>query len=342
MGRRISKAVYDPSDLSSPTSDLRYTYDGWNLISEVSSQGSEISTNQYVWGLDLSGSMQGAGGIGGLLSRSSVSGLQSTVSFYAYDANGNVTDLVDTNGTTVGHYEYDAFGNTTVKTGTMADGNPFRFSTKYQDDETELYYYGYRYYSPELGRWVNRDPIEERGGGNVYGFVRNGPQSNIDFLGQYDPDDPAYGPSFPSVPGPGGVTHYITPPWFNYPSDEGKPCCCEPPATLVKFDRSDAGSGMTHIDMQVDIEVTGCYKDLKWLWWTCIRPDDTSGIVASCGINSSTCSFGGIPPYFASYLTTVKLRYLSCENNVWVKKTHSRGVGYVWHWTPIPPHYGPM
>jgi RHS repeat-associated protein len=186
MGRRISKAVYDPSDLSSPTSDLRYTYDGWNLISEISSQGSEFSTNYYTWGLDLSGSMQGAGGIGGLLACHAVDQQGaggSTVCFYAYDANGNVTDLVDTNGTTVGHYEYDAFGNTTVKTGTMADANPFRFSTKYLDTETELYYYGLRYYSPELGRWVSRDPIGEKGGYNLYDFIDNNGIYEIDLLG---------------------------------------------------------------------------------------------------------------------------------------------------------------
>jgi len=55
----------------------------------------------------------------------------------------------------------------------MAKPNPFRFSTKYQDDETDLLYYGHRYYNASTGRWPNRDPIEEQGGLNVYGFVRN-------------------------------------------------------------------------------------------------------------------------------------------------------------------------
>lgn len=49
----------------------------------------------------------------------------------------------------------------------------FQFSTKYQDVETGLLYYGFRYYSPEMGRWLNRDPIEERGGFGLYSFVRN-------------------------------------------------------------------------------------------------------------------------------------------------------------------------
>jgi RHS repeat-associated protein len=46
----------------------------------------------------------------------------------------------------------------------MAKLNPFGFSTKYTDNETDLLYYGYRYYSPALGRWLSRDPIEEQGG----------------------------------------------------------------------------------------------------------------------------------------------------------------------------------
>jgi RHS repeat-associated protein len=58
-------------------------------------------------------------------------------------------------------------------------------STKYHDTETDLYYYGYRYYSSELGRWLNRDPIEEEGGLNLYGYVGSNPINNIDYLGWY-------------------------------------------------------------------------------------------------------------------------------------------------------------
>ena len=83
--------------------------------------------------------------------------------FLCYDANGNVTELVDTNGASVAHYEYDAYGNVIVQSGLASTNNPFRFSTKYLGEETGWYYYGYRYYSPELGRWTRRDPIEEQG-----------------------------------------------------------------------------------------------------------------------------------------------------------------------------------
>ena len=61
--------------------------------------------------------------------------------------------------------------------------NPFRFSTKYLDSETGLYYYGYRYYDPVTGRWPSRDPIEEEGGVNLYGFLGNDGVNKVDFLG---------------------------------------------------------------------------------------------------------------------------------------------------------------
>jgi RHS repeat-associated protein len=45
-------------------------------------------------------------------------------------------------------------------------------------------YYGYRFYNPELGRWINRDPIGERGGVNTYRFVGNNAIAYTDYLGQ--------------------------------------------------------------------------------------------------------------------------------------------------------------
>ena len=60
-------------------------------------------------------------------------------------------------------YEYDPFGNIVKCTGPLKDENPFRFSTKYQDNETGLLYYGYRYYNADMGRWISRDPLGEPG-----------------------------------------------------------------------------------------------------------------------------------------------------------------------------------
>ncbi|NOY45966.1 MAG: RHS repeat-associated core domain-containing protein [Deltaproteobacteria bacterium] len=177
LGRRVGKVVFQyVSGAWTVIGETLFLYDGWNLIQERYGDGQV--KRSYVWGLDLSDSLQGAGGIGGLVF--STDGLTSY--HYLYDANGNVGQLVDTaTGAVTAHYEYDPFGNVTYATG-PAD-NPFRFSTKYHDDETGLVYYGYRYYSPELGRWVTRDPIEEEGGINFYQFVGNDGVSFFDAYG---------------------------------------------------------------------------------------------------------------------------------------------------------------
>jgi RHS repeat-associated protein len=102
----------------------------------------------------------------------------------AHDGNGNVMALLNlTSGTETARYEYGPFGETARITGTFAKDNPFRFSTKYQDAESDLYYYGYRFYNATTGRWPNRDPIGEFGGMNLYGMAGNDPVNWFDVLG---------------------------------------------------------------------------------------------------------------------------------------------------------------
>ena len=176
-GRRVQKQVWCNGVLTNSTAFL---YDGWNLAARLNATNGSV-LQSYLWGLDLSGSQQGAGGVGGLLAvHDAVSGLQ----FAAFDGNDNVAALTSaTTGTNSAQYEYGPFGELIRATGTMAKANPFRFSTKYQDDETELVYYGYRYYSPDTGRWLSRDPANEKGGDNLYSLLDNCPASSTDFLG---------------------------------------------------------------------------------------------------------------------------------------------------------------
>jgi RHS repeat-associated protein len=178
------------------------------------------STNTYVYGLDLSGTAQGAGTIGGILSANFASSNVSHLAFYAYDANGNVTDLVGTNGEFLAQYQFDPYGNTISKTGALADVNPFRFSTKYSDQETGLLYYGHRYYQPESGRWISRDPIAEKGGFNILAFCANSPAYRVDPFGK------SWGGGLP-VPLPSeyyGIT--IFEPKITVLSVTVNECCC--------------------------------------------------------------------------------------------------------------------
>ena len=90
-------------------------WDGYNIIREtINHQPS--TTNHYVWGLDLSCTLQGAGGVGGLLAE-----IQDREPYLAsFDANGNVTEYVSTNGITVAHYEYSPFGEIVAHSGDLA------------------------------------------------------------------------------------------------------------------------------------------------------------------------------------------------------------------------------
>jgi RHS repeat-associated protein len=185
QSRRVAKIVEEWNGATwVETSDHRYLYDGWNLIFQISNLPSAIETTKsFLWGLDLSQTIQGAGGVGGLLSVTEHAGTHQGTYVYTYDANGNVGQVLNSTGATVAHYEYDPFGNIINQTGTYADANTFSFSTKYFDVETGLYYYGYRYLDPQTGRWLNRDPIEEAGGLNLYGFVDNNGVNFIDLYG---------------------------------------------------------------------------------------------------------------------------------------------------------------
>jgi RHS repeat-associated protein len=190
IGRRVGKKVFAwDTDRWSATTDHFFLYDGWNVVREVRSQKAGVSTNTYVWGLDLSGSLQGAGGIGGLIRIFPADPGSLTPVF---DGHGNVTALVDSGSPTniLARYEYGPFGEVLAEAYASSSARQllaasgFRFSTKYRDEETGLLYYGYRYYSPGQGRWLSRDPIEESGGVNLYGFAGNAPASFVDPLGQ--------------------------------------------------------------------------------------------------------------------------------------------------------------
>ncbi|MEO0415726.1 MAG: RHS repeat-associated core domain-containing protein, partial [Verrucomicrobiota bacterium] len=85
-------------------------------------------------------------------------------------------------------YVYDAFGNVTKMAGAEAESNTWRFSTKPVEEVTGWSYYGFRYYRPEQGRWASRDPIGERGGTNLYGFVGNDGVGAVDILGLQEVD----------------------------------------------------------------------------------------------------------------------------------------------------------
>lgn len=194
QGRRIGKSVLSATGSGGFVlqQSLVMLYDGWNMIAEIDTTGSALLLRSYEWGTDVSGTTRGAGGVGGLLIDRfhAVSSHLPSPGVHApcYDGNGNVTEMINlANGSVSAHYEYGAFGETiSIDGGAVALANPFRFSTKYLDVETGFYNYGYRLYYPPNARWLNRDPIGEKGGVNLYGMVGNDAVNRWDYLGLAD------------------------------------------------------------------------------------------------------------------------------------------------------------
>ena len=205
QGRRIRKTVKEYVGTWQTLADRSFHYHGWNLVAELDDKGTVEKS--YLWGLDLSGTLEGAGGVGGLLAIRDHA--ENAVYYTAYDGNGNVTGLIDSADVSVAAiYEYGPFGEAIRASGPAADTNPFSFSTKYFDAESELYYYGYRYYNSDVGRWLNRDPIKELGGASLYGFVGNDSINRWDYLGltgSVGCDDLLDSPEFQALPPQNGV-----------------------------------------------------------------------------------------------------------------------------------------
>ena len=179
--------------------ETRLIYDGMLVIQER--DGSNNVQVGYTRGNDLSGSLQGAGGIGGLLARQDSTQTNSLLqtAFYHCDGNGNITAMVSPGGLVLAAYQYDPYGRTLAQSGPLADANLYRFSSKMWHDKSRIYYYGYRFYSPNLQRWINRDPISEGGfevnrhegkmflwlykAVNLFEFCNNQSQNSWDLLG---------------------------------------------------------------------------------------------------------------------------------------------------------------
>ena len=181
-GRRIRSSIFTSVGAGPPSEQTIFVFDGWKCLGEIAMDGQIV--RKFTWGLDLAGDVSGesTGNVGALLWL--VDQASDNTHIYLYDRNGNVTGLVDQS-TQIrsATYDYDASGQMLVCAGSYSKLNPFTFSTKYADHRCELLYYGYRWLSPSIGRWISRDPGEEGGGLNLYSFNANDSVNQIDTLG---------------------------------------------------------------------------------------------------------------------------------------------------------------
>ncbi len=93
---------------------------------------------------------------------------------YGWDLTKNICEIFGQNGYIRNTYAYTPFGAVTAN-GDITQ--PIQWSSEHYDSELALVYYNYRHYNPTDGRWINRDPIAEQGGWNLYVFFKN------DYLG---------------------------------------------------------------------------------------------------------------------------------------------------------------
>ena len=145
MGRRLFKKVYNNNTL---TKHAVFVYDGFKQIAEFDVLNNNSLKASYLWqpvGLDV------------VLLRND--------EYFIADGNKNIIQVRNATGSVTDSYVYDPFGKVAHN---GSSENTFQFSSEIFDNETGLVYYNYRYYSPELGRWTKRDPLEEDGGMNLY------------------------------------------------------------------------------------------------------------------------------------------------------------------------------
>jgi RHS repeat-associated protein len=205
MSRRVRKQEFtrNPAteQLDVPAGDAFYAWDGWTLVAELAADGSPV--RRYLWNTAKGHKSLAAARLG-----TGTGAASPPAQFAIVDGNDNVMRLV--NGATpagsaaevTAVYEYGPFGEPLRVTGPAADANPVRFSSETVDAASGFYYYGYRYYNPDTGRWLSRDPAFEMAfwrqassvhdlmegshserESNTYACVGNSPTLFPDFLG---------------------------------------------------------------------------------------------------------------------------------------------------------------
>ena len=151
-----------------------FLYDGEQAIAEYSSAGAITAANTY--------------GADGLVSRRS----SSTTTFYTFDERGNVAQRFGSTGSLISSDLYDGYGSKTSTGGAAVLGFEAQ-AGYYTDTETGLILCTHRFYDPQNGRWLTRDPLGYAGGVNLYGYVGNNPINEMDSTGflpmRGNPDD---------------------------------------------------------------------------------------------------------------------------------------------------------
>jgi RHS repeat-associated protein len=169
------REVGEYNSVGTLTGLVRYAWQGWLPWAELDSANKPMRL--FTWGPDRSGTIGGAGGIGGILAAWHTNNVSY---FYRPDGLGNITEVVQTNGVIVRSQRYSPYGKIISSTGTY--NQVLGLQSKVAHARSETVFFGGRFYNPATGTWLSRDPSGEGSGVNLYQYCYSSP------LSFYDPD----------------------------------------------------------------------------------------------------------------------------------------------------------
>jgi RHS repeat-associated protein len=157
FGRRIYK--------SSSSGTSIYAYDLQNLKEETNSSGAVVARYSQGVKIDEPLAMLRNG----------------ATSYYEADGFGSITSLSNAAGALAQTYTFDSFGKLTASSGSLT--NPFQYTGREFDSETNLQFSRARYYDQNVGRFLSEDTIRFNGGNDFYEYVDNNVMSSRDPFG---------------------------------------------------------------------------------------------------------------------------------------------------------------